>query len=280
MRNRYAVFTDLDGTLLDHHNYDLSPALPAIERIKALGWPLIFNSSKTPPELAELAEQLQLDMPFIAENGALVALPDPQPSGEALELAHKRYQIKRFGPDYDSLCRTLDQLIAEQGFACRGFHHMSDAEVAEHTGLSIDEAQAAKQRQASEPLLWQGDDSQLQQFQHSIEQQALTLVKGGRFWHLAGHTDKGQAMNWLLQRFQQHNADSRWHSIALGDSPNDLPMLEAADIAVAIPPAEGDCLDLPQHPQFYPAQQPGPCGWNQTLNSIINALEAKEKLHG
>ncbi|MCG8099497.1 MAG: mannosyl-3-phosphoglycerate phosphatase, partial [Candidatus Thiodiazotropha taylori] len=30
----WLVFTDLDGTLLDHHSYDFSPALPALRLLK------------------------------------------------------------------------------------------------------------------------------------------------------------------------------------------------------------------------------------------------------
>lgn len=40
------IFTDLDGTLLDHHNYDWSPTKPALQRLAELNLPLIFNSVK------------------------------------------------------------------------------------------------------------------------------------------------------------------------------------------------------------------------------------------
>ena len=49
-----AIFTDLDGTLLDHDTYSWAPAAPAIERIKKLGIPLIAISSKTLAELSHL----------------------------------------------------------------------------------------------------------------------------------------------------------------------------------------------------------------------------------
>lgn len=34
------VFTDLDGTLLDHESYDWSPARPALNRLSVRWWSL------------------------------------------------------------------------------------------------------------------------------------------------------------------------------------------------------------------------------------------------
>lgn len=41
------VFTDLDGTLLDHHTYQANEAAEALRLLEARGWPLVFCSSKT-----------------------------------------------------------------------------------------------------------------------------------------------------------------------------------------------------------------------------------------
>lgn len=41
------LFSDLDGTLLDHDTYDWSPAQPALKQLAALEVPLVLTSSKT-----------------------------------------------------------------------------------------------------------------------------------------------------------------------------------------------------------------------------------------
>jgi len=41
------ILTDLDGTLLDHHNYSWQPALRAIERVLATGHLIVPTTSKT-----------------------------------------------------------------------------------------------------------------------------------------------------------------------------------------------------------------------------------------
>lgn len=62
------VFTDLDGTFLDHHSYDYTPALAAVQRLSRLGALLVPVTSKT------MAEINALNLPLspavaIAENG-------------------------------------------------------------------------------------------------------------------------------------------------------------------------------------------------------------------
>ncbi len=51
--NRLIVFTDLDGTLLNHDDYGYNDALPAIRRLRSMSVPIIFTSSKTLDELQQ-----------------------------------------------------------------------------------------------------------------------------------------------------------------------------------------------------------------------------------
>ncbi|MGB9606864.1 MAG: hypothetical protein ACPL88_13400, partial [Bryobacteraceae bacterium] len=46
-----AVFSDLDGTLLDTARYDFTPALPALAALRRHGFPLVLVSSKTRAEM-------------------------------------------------------------------------------------------------------------------------------------------------------------------------------------------------------------------------------------
>ena len=52
------VFTDLDGTLLDHETYSCSPAQEALDLLERKRIPLILCSSKTRAEI----ELIQLDL--------------------------------------------------------------------------------------------------------------------------------------------------------------------------------------------------------------------------
>lgn len=48
------LFTDLDGSLLDHHSYDWQPARAWLKRLKQLGVPVIPVTSKTRSEIVPL----------------------------------------------------------------------------------------------------------------------------------------------------------------------------------------------------------------------------------
>ena len=72
---RLLLFSDLDGTLLDHDSYDWSPAKPALKKLAASNIPVVLNSSKTAGEIRTVREQLGNTAPFIVENGAAVIVP-------------------------------------------------------------------------------------------------------------------------------------------------------------------------------------------------------------
>ncbi len=70
------IFTDLDGTLLDHNNYTFEPATRCLEFIRTRNIPLIFTSSKTAIEIEDLCVRTNLYHPYIAENGGLLSIPN------------------------------------------------------------------------------------------------------------------------------------------------------------------------------------------------------------
>ena len=75
MKN-YLIFTDLDGTLLNHENYSLGNNKKIISRIIYNQNDIIFNTSKTFIESKNLLKTLNLvNMPFSTENGAVLYFP-------------------------------------------------------------------------------------------------------------------------------------------------------------------------------------------------------------
>jgi len=75
-RRQLVVFSDLDGTLLDHDTYSFDDARPALERLGHAGVPLVLCTSKTRAEVEPLREALDNDSPFIVENGGAIMIPD------------------------------------------------------------------------------------------------------------------------------------------------------------------------------------------------------------
>ena len=81
MEDKILIFTDLDGTLLDHKTYDYSQISEFINFItsKAL---VIPNSSKTYEEVKTLSDSLYLSSPFIVENGSAIYFPKDADFGQ------------------------------------------------------------------------------------------------------------------------------------------------------------------------------------------------------
>ena len=60
MLKQLLVFTDMDGTLLDHHDYSYAPALNMLDILKGRHIPVIPTTSKTKAELDSLMGDLSL----------------------------------------------------------------------------------------------------------------------------------------------------------------------------------------------------------------------------
>ena len=253
------VVTDLDATLLDHFDYSYSAAEPALQKLKVLGIPLVLNSSKTIAEMQEIRQLLKLDAPFIVENGAGLLVPE----GASL----KEYNL---GMNRAELLSVIHDLRQTHGFKFTGFADMQPALLAELTGLSKAGAKLAMQRNFTEALSWEDSDAQLQLFREKLQQAGLSLVRGGRFFHVSSAADKGKAVSFLRQYYQREGRTPRF--IALGDSENDLPMLAVAEYAVLVKSPVRDFPDF-EHPALRRTSEYGPAGWNQAVTSLLNELK-------
>ena len=253
------VFTDLDGTLLDHDTYTWQPAEPALRRLDASGVPVVLISSKTLSEIAHYRAELGLRHPVVAENGAVIDVPDHYFCGSIDTIA--------ITTDRATLQKALTHVRRELAVQCTAFFELGASGIARTTGLSIAQATRANERRATEPLLWQDSDDALRRFSDAMSERGLHCVRGGRFVHLMARTDKADAMQRLLAVWRRKQPVK---SVALGDGPNDLQMLRAADIAVVIPGAHGLPMPLERHPRVLRPTSRGPVGWNEAILSILD----------
>ncbi|WP_386082932.1 HAD-IIB family hydrolase [Vreelandella sp. F11] len=257
------IVTDLDGSLLDHHSYDFSPAAPWLARLKQMGVPVIPVTSKTRAELIPLREALGLTAtPFIAENGAVIGLPPGWCHARLDRPGSGRdgVVIKHPGVDIGFIRARLKVWRERLNIRFTRMGELSVPEVMELTGLDAVRARDARQREGSEPLLWHDSEVALASFRAALEGDGLQLTQGGRFWHVMGlSADKGSAVEWLVKRFTALRGRTPI-SLGLGDGPNDITMLEAVDQAVVI----RGCHELavePHNASLYRTDATGPTGW-------------------
>ncbi len=273
MIKKLVVFTDLDGTLLDHYDYSWEAAAPALQRLKEAACPVILNSSKTRPEIEALRKAMENTDPFIVENGSAVCIPEQYFATQEQDLT-----IKRFGPNRDDILKILEGLRKGYGYAFKSFNDMSVQELMATTGLDRLSAKKAKMRDASEPLIWMDTETRLHSFMSRLATTGLSVIAGGRFYHVMGSVSKADSIDWLMNAYRAQNPEIDYISVGLGDSYNDIPMLEAVDIPVLVQGMHGNEI-LVKRDDLIRTSEPGPAGWNRAMLKIIekHLTKAKEK---
>ena len=257
----FMIFTDLDGTLLDHFNYSFAAAQPALDELYKLGIPVILCSSKTVEEMQKIRTELGNTDPFIAENGAVIVAPgDDENLVEKFELAASR----------STVIEILNKVGHGKHYRYRGFNDMDVEEVIKITGLSEYDARMAMKRQYTEPVLWNDTQEKLDELIELLAKENIQTVKGGRFVHFSRNADKGNAVEKLAQWYKD-NFQVEPTLVALGDSENDLSMLEQVDIPVLV---KSPVKEFPEfsHPSLIRTKYLGPKGWNQAIMDLLERL--------
>ena len=272
------VFTDLDGTLLNHDDYSYEAALPAIKTLGEQNIPLILVSSKTRAEMAQLCRELAITDPYVCENGSLIVLPDTWVkhmglATDGFSFSDGAWQFVQ-GADRQQITELLADLKSRFNFT--GFADMTVTQVIECTGLSEEGAAQAKQRFATEPLLWHDSGAALDEFAQQLGVHDLRVVKGGRFYHVMAHCDKSDAVRYLLNTYESHYG-AKVKSIALGDSPNDLVMLKEVDQAVVMPHKDGTYMHDDELLGEIRAPQEGASGWRVGVEAALQKLRNGEE---
>lgn len=279
MTVQYVVLTDLDGTLLDHHTYDWSPAKPALDRLKRLNIPVIFNTSKTDSEVKNLSNEIGLtDQPYVIENGSALVLngffkpfiPQLSDFPQFQTLSHSPAWI--IGQTLSSIHSYLNQVQPDLDIKLNSYRDWTVEEVAGVTGLSLAQAELSKEKYFSEPFVYEGADEEFKAFKVQANKDGFNILKGGRFYHLQGMVNKASVIHFLHEfkaLFWPDASDLKF--ISLGDGGNDIDMLEASDYAIAI---KSPVSEFPKFTHAHPiySKECGPSGWNDEMNQLLNEL--------
>lgn len=262
------VFTDLDGTLLRHEDYDWSAAREAVAELARRGIPVVIASSKTRAEIEAWRFRLGNRDPFISENGGALYVPAGATPRVIPHLEPADgYLCARLGAPYRELRRSLQAFSRELGVELRGFGDMEVDEIAERTGLAGEELHRARAREHDEPFvparpLGAGEEARLAELARAA---GLRVARGGRFHHLMGPTSKGAAARLLLSGYGTAEVPAR--SLGFGDGANDLELLQAMDRPVVV--ARPDGTHAPELRAGLPGARltlaPGPEGFNRAI---------------
>lgn len=284
----FLVFTDLDGTLLNHNTYGWEEAIPALELCRTRGVPVILVSSKTRPEMALLRRRLSISAPFISENGGGVfflkeTFNDPPSGSSPADIpgfspenstrfsawGEKGLWKLSLGVSYPRLIKAFQEIRNVLGWNMKGFSDMGVEEISRLTGLDKEGARLATMREYDEPFMIEGQEpTDLAPLIRAAEQKGLLITSGGRFYHLQGKNDKGKGMELITEWYKEYHKEIL--TVALGDSPNDFGMLERADFPVLIR-SRRRFPDLKKGiPKLRITDDTGPKGWNSAVMNILS----------
>ena len=267
---QYLVFTDLDGTLLDPRTYSYEKSLAAINRLKGNRIPIIFCSAKTRAEQEVYRRELGLFQPFVVENGSAIFIPRayfPFPFDYhkavddllAIELAIPRSRVRKL----------LAKIGEENDFRFRGFEDMSAAEVAGITGLNLESAKLAQQREYDEPVkLDASEEKDVSEFLAKLGEAGLNWAYGGRLCHVMGGGGKGKAVEILGGLYRRMWGEIR--TVGLGNGLNDLPMLSQVDIPILVQKRDHSWEDI-NLPRLRRVQGVGPEGWSRAIVEVFGS---------
>lgn len=245
------IFTDLDGTLLGHHDYRFEVALPLIHSLQTRGATVVLATSKTDAEVKEWRSLLKVTGPYIVENGSAV---------------HSANGASVLGTLISELGKLLEPFTGKM----TRLDSCSLQEAIKMTGLPTEQAKLAQTRQYSVPF--QLKDSGIETaLREKARAAGFRVIQGGRFLHLQGSCDKADAAVLVTQQFEAASGE-RPIIVALGDNENDKSMLEMADAAVVLKTDRGHQLQLTNSNTIY-TEQLAPEGWCEGLGAALASLD-------
>jgi mannosyl-3-phosphoglycerate phosphatase len=265
---KYIIFTDMDGTLIDHDTYSYEAALPALELISQRNIPLIFCTSKTRAELEVYSRELHIHHPLISENGGAIFIPIGYFNfSYEFDKTTDRYHIIELGESYELLRNILKKICIRIDCEVIGFGDMDVKQVSSECGLDMQSAALAKKRDYDEAFIILSPPEKAAQLEQEILIMGFNYTKGGRFYHIMGCNDKGKAVSILSSLYRQKWPDVT--TIGLGDSLNDLPMLKEVDIGILLQKPGAIYDPAITEPSIRKGDGVGPAGWNRELINIL-----------
>ncbi len=270
---KFVLFTDLDGTLLDPSDYSYDVALPVLGALKREDVPVVFCTAKTLAESEYYREELGIKDPFIVENGGAIFIPHGYFSFEfshTVEMGD--YSVIELGARYEELRRALEEIRAETGLKIIGFGDMSVDELVEEAKLSREKAKLAKDKLYNESFIFDESEDKEAILIEKVEEKGFSLTHGGRYYNIHGRgASKGKAVRILTELFREEYGAVK--TIGIGDSRNDIPMLEAVEQPAVVKRRDGTWLELPSALRnLYKAKGEGPEGWIEVVEKFILGL--------
>jgi mannosyl-3-phosphoglycerate phosphatase family protein len=296
------VFTDIDGTLVDINTAEYGKETDKLIRlIKERNIPLILTSAKTRLEQNKIREDLGLSDPFIVENGGAIVIPKgyfpdyalrdikyplretQEAENEARDVNHEI--VVELGKPADYIRAKLSDIRKKYSINFRGVADISVEKLSNLALISREQAKRMAQRNYGETIL-QIQSEDIARFIKYVQEDGMKVIHGGRFFDVTVGTDKGIAVGILKKLFKDkfHNNVTFF---GIGDSTNDIPMLNLMDIPILVQRQDSSWVDDGEikmknavdssrsrisSNKLIKVEGIGPNGWENAIHKIILEL--------
>lgn len=252
-----AVFTSIDGTLLDPVTFDAGESREAVRRLAAAGIPLIPLSVMTLDEIAPLAGELGLRHAMIVEAGGAIA-----------RWNGREWELEPCGPPAETLLDVVLEVENRSGASLLVYSALAEEDAARLSGRSGEMLRASTHRGFSEPFVI--ESGSLEAVRRAAAAIGFSVRRGRRFLHLCRACDEGEAFARLRDELRCGVA------VALGGTPVDGEFLMRADVPIIVPGPDGaaDPELLAMVPKARVAPAPGPAGWTAAIDDVLPGLSA------
>ena len=296
------MFTDIDGTLVDINTAEYGKETDKLIRlIKERNIPLILTSAKTRLEQNKIREDLGISDPFIVENGGAIVIPKgyfpdyalrdiKYPLRETQETKNGARDVNHeivveLGKPADYIRAKLSDIRKKYSINFRGVADISVEKLSNLALISREQAKRMAQRNYGETIL-QIQSEDIARFIKYVQEDGMKVIHGGRFFDVTVGTDKGIAVGILKKLFKDkfHNNVTFF---GIGDSTNDIPMLNLMDIPILVQRQDSTWVDDGEikmknavdssrssisSNKLIKVEGIGPNGWENAIHKIILEL--------
>ena len=262
--HRVAVFTSVDGTLLDADTFDPGASRAAVGRLIAADIPVIPVSVMTLDEIAPIATELGMRHAMIVEAGGAIA-----------RWSGNDWEVEPCGPPAETLLDVVFEIEKRSGANLLVYSALPAQEAARLSGRSGEMLRASTHRCFSEPFVI--ESGAVEDVQRAAAAIGFSVRRGRRFLHLCRAFDEGEAFTRLRDELQCDVA------IAVGGAAVDAEFLLRADVPIIVPGPDGNADPelLAALPKARVAPAPGPRGWAAAVEEAWQSVAtAKGRVRG
>lgn len=238
------VFSYMDAVLSTPQGALFSRSARALKRLAPQDAALVLCSGKTRAELQFIQQKLDIEHPFVCENGGAVLIPDRY-FGFEVPNVHSvaGYHAVEFGRPYAAVVDALRRTAARLRIGIHGFNDMSIEDVARECRLPLLEARLAKLREYTEPfrILDGGGDARARLFA-ALHVAGLRGLRGPFFDCASAPVDLDVGVNLLTLLYRRQSAQVL--TIGLAPDESDHQLFRLVDRAVIAPPDPDPELNL------------------------------------